>query len=70
MVGQLTLDGRRVPPRPPYNLRTGFDAMLIRKNYFRKNRFLSFLYAPLHYLYDVAYRNNKFYRSLVLNLFR
>ena len=43
--------------------------MLIRRNYFYKNRFLSFLYAPLHYLYDVAYSNNKFYRSHALKFF-
>ena len=43
--------------------------MLIRRNYFHKNRFLSFLHAPLHYRYDVTYRNNNFYRSLVLNFF-
>ena len=30
--------------------------MLIRRNYSHKNRFLSFLYAPLHYVYDVAQR--------------
>ena len=34
---------------------------------FSRNRFLSFIYAPIHYLYDVAYRNNEFYRSLILN---
>ena len=44
--------------------------MLIWRNYFHENRFLSFLYAPLHYSYDVAYRSNEFYRSLALNFFR
>ena len=39
------------------------------EKWFSYNRFLSFLYAPLHYLYDVAYRNNEFYRSLILNFF-
>ena len=43
--------------------------MLNRKNYFYMNRFHSFLYAPLCLLYDVAYRNNEFFRSLGLNLF-
>ena len=45
--------------------------MLIRRNYFHKTAFFFFFffYAPLHYLYDVAYRNNEFYRSLILNFF-
>ena len=46
-----------------------FAAMLIRRNYFQRYRFLSFLHAPLHYLYDVAYRNNQFYRSLSFGFF-
>ena len=28
-----------------------------------------FIYAPLHYLYNVACRNYEFYRSLILNFF-
>ena len=38
--------------------------MLIRRNYFHENRFLLFLYAPLHCQYDLAYRNNDFFSQL------
>ena len=46
-----------------------FAAMLIWRNYFHKNYFLSFLYAPLHYLYDIAYHNNNFFWSLAFEFF-
>ena len=44
-------------------------AMLNLKNYFYTNGFHLFC-THLHiYLYDVAYHNNEFFRSLVLNFF-
>ena len=38
---------------------------------FSKNRFLTFLYAPLHLsvLRRIVYQNNEFYWSLALNFF-
>ena len=44
--------------------------MLIRRNCFHMKRFLSLLYAPLHYyLYDVASRYNEFYGTLCFEFF-